>query len=161
MPEAPGTIRHQVRTIGHSDLRFETFLSLLEKHGVDTVVDIRSRPRSRFPWFNRAALEHRLAEAGMRYVFLGAELGGLPADLRLYSLDGAPDYYLIGQQQFYLDGIAQLMALIREGASVALMCGEADPMICHRERLVGRTLREQDVEIVHILREEATQQRTG
>lgn len=147
----------QVHTIGHSDLPIDVFVERLLAHGVDTVVDVRSRPQSRFPWFNRDALAQRLAASDVAYLFLGDALGGLPADIRMYSMDGAPDYYQIARQPFYAEALERVLALVREKRHVALMCGEADPMVCHREQLVGQSLRAHGVEVEHILKPEAAQ----
>ena len=69
--------RPPVFTIGHSNHPAEAFLGLLLRHGIEEVVDVRSLPHSRFnPQFNRKALRTALTEAGVGYVFMGAELGG-------------------------------------------------------------------------------------
>lgn len=63
-------------TIGHSNLTFEQFVSLLKEFGIDLVVDIRRYPSSRkFPHFNRPALCESLAVVGIDYLWLEA-LGG-------------------------------------------------------------------------------------
>ena len=68
-----------VFTIGHSNHPAEVFLRLLLQHGIEEIVDVRSSPHSRYnPQFNRKALQAVLAEAGVGYVFMGAELGGRP-----------------------------------------------------------------------------------
>ena len=61
-----------VLTVGHSNHPLETFVALLQRHGVTTLADVRSAPYSRFnPQFNRKALEDRLETIGIEYVFLG------------------------------------------------------------------------------------------
>ena len=63
-------------TIGHSTHEIGEFLGLLRQHEIDAVADVRSQPySSRFPWFSQKPLESALEEAGVRYVFLGQELG--------------------------------------------------------------------------------------
>lgn len=152
MEQQPAHSEPRLYTIGHSNHAFETFLALLQARGVDTVVDVRTRPRSRFPWFNQPRLADLLDEAGVRYIYLGEKLGGQPQDIRLYALDGAPDYYTIARQDFFREGIEQVLRLVREGRRVALMCGEAEPDVCHRERLVGQALRAHGVAVEHILK---------
>jgi uncharacterized protein (DUF488 family) len=45
------------------------------------IVDTRSSPYSKFaPQFDQAPLRRTLEEAGIKYLYLGAELGGRPAD---------------------------------------------------------------------------------
>jgi uncharacterized protein (DUF488 family) len=79
-------MRIEVLTIGHSTHPIETFLGLLHQHGVTAVADVRSAPYSRFnPQFNKDALEHDLKEHGIRYVFLGRELGARSDDPSCYD----------------------------------------------------------------------------
>jgi uncharacterized protein (DUF488 family) len=67
-----------VLTLGHSNHAIGRFIELLCRHGVNAVADVRSSPHSRFnSQFNRAELERSLAAAGIRYVFLGREIGAL------------------------------------------------------------------------------------
>ena len=68
-----------IYTVGHSTHTAEDFLRLLAAHQIDVVADVRSRPYSHYnPHFNRDALKNLLHEAGVRYLFLGRELGGNP-----------------------------------------------------------------------------------
>ena len=56
------------------------FVDLLRRHGVTALADVRSAPYSRFnPQFNREELEQALEAYGIKYVFLGRELGARPA----------------------------------------------------------------------------------
>ena len=68
-------------TVGHSNLSIDAFIALLQQHGITAVGDVRSHPYSRFlPHFNQSALKAALLSAGIRYVFLGQELGARVAD---------------------------------------------------------------------------------
>ena len=82
-----------VVTIGHSNHAPDTFAALLRQHGVNEVVDVRSAPYSRYlPHFNKEHLAESLEEAGIRYSFLGKELGGQPAERAFYDDDGRVMY---------------------------------------------------------------------
>ena len=84
-----GATQHPVFTIGHSNHPPEAFLVLLQEHGVDEVVDVRSSPSSRYTaHFNYDVLDRALEKAGIGYVFMGGELGGRPADRSCYDSDG-------------------------------------------------------------------------
>ncbi len=73
-------------TIGHSNHAVDAWLALLLKHGVEVVVDARSSPYSKYvPQFDKELMRHSLEETGIRYLFLGAELGGRPADPAYYG----------------------------------------------------------------------------
>ncbi len=76
-------------SIGHSIHPTGVFVELIQGHEVESVADVRSMPFSRFnPQFNRHALERDLREAGIRYLFLGEELGGRPDGDRFYDQEG-------------------------------------------------------------------------
>ena len=118
-------------TIGHSNLDLSYFLSLLKAEAVDVLADVRSLPRSnRNPHFNREEMEGFLRDAGIHYVFLGEELGGRPADVRVYR-DGRVDYKLRRKSHAFQHGIEQLIWWMRRHR-VAMMCAEEDPLECHR-----------------------------
>src|SRR5688500_12785842 len=163
-----------VHTVGHSNLPFDDFVASLQRHGVELLVDVRSTPRSRFaPWSTAPRVADRLAERGTAYGHLGGPLGGRPparaapaaglAERRLayVSLGGplggrppgvaAPDYDAMAVDPAYLAAIDDLVALAAD-RRIAIMCSEGDPLKCHREHLVGRTLRERGIEVRHILR---------
>jgi uncharacterized protein (DUF488 family) len=141
--------RPTVFTIGHSNHSSEHFLALLRGAGITAVADVRSIPRSRrWPHFSRARIERWLADAGIAYVFLGAELGGKPADPALLRQE-RPDYELMAATPSFQAGLERVL----DGAAhyrLALMCAEREPLDCHRFLLVSRHLRERAV-LRHIL----------
>ena len=139
-----------VYTIGHSSHRFETVADLLLAHGIQVVVDTRSAPYSRFaPQFDREVLQKELAAAGVRYLFLGAELGGRPANPAYYDSHGRVLYGKLTSDSAFLAGIERLERGVAE-FRVALLCGEEDPAHCHRRLLIGRVLTERGHEVLHI-----------
>jgi uncharacterized protein (DUF488 family) len=137
-----------IYTIGHSNHSAEAFLSLLERHRIEAVADVRSFASSRrHPQFNGEALARALAGRGIRYVFLGKELGAKHRDASCRR-DGRVDYDLVAETPEFRQGLER----VREGARrmrVALMCAEKEPLDCHRTLLVARHLR--DLRIRHIL----------
>jgi hypothetical protein len=140
----------QIYTIGHSTLPYEHYLSLLKRAGVTAVADVRSSPRSRkVPHFNREALSDALRGNGIKYVFLGRELGGRPNSNQLYS-NGVADYDKMAATEEFNSGLQRVL----EGAKkhrIALMCSEHHPLQCHRCLLVGRELVRRGVKVRHIL----------
>lgn len=139
-----------VYTIGHSTHSIERFIDLLKRHQIDAVCDVRSRPYSRMnPQFNRETLKKSLADVGIRYVFLGEELGARTTIKDCY-VDGRVDYALLAQTELFRSGLQR----IRQGAltyRIALMCAEKEPLDCHRTILVARHLVESGMPVVHIL----------
>ncbi len=122
----------------------------MKEHGIEVLVDTRSRPYSRHaPHFNARAIEATLSGDGIGYLFLGRELGGWPEGEEFYDADGRVDYALVERSQQFLDGIHRLKREIRV-RRVALLCSEEDPAGCHRRLLVGRALSERGIVVRHI-----------
>jgi uncharacterized protein (DUF488 family) len=119
-------------------------------HQVEVVVDVRSAPYSRWaPQFNQRELKAALNAAGLRYLYMGTELGGRPADPGLYDAEGHARYDLMARTAAFRAGIDRL----RRGIGryrVALLCSEEDPAGCHRRLLVGRVLVNDGVRLLHI-----------
>jgi uncharacterized protein (DUF488 family) len=138
-----------VYTVGHSNHPIETFLDLLSPHGIDLVVDVRSRPHSRFnPQYNRERLAASLAAVGTEYLFLGAELGARSTDPECYIGDRA-DYALISRTPAFERGIGRVLGeAVRR--TVALLCAEKDPLDCHRAILVCPALAVRGIGASHI-----------
>ena len=146
MSETP----YPIFTIGHSTHWLETFIALLKQHDITVVADVRSAPYSRFaPQFNKKSLEHRLKVNGIRYVFLGRELGARSEDRTCYE-NGRVEYQRLAKTDLFRDGIERII----RGANsyrIALMCAEKEPLECHRTLLVGRELVEHGLQVAHIL----------
>lgn len=140
----------KVYTVGHSNHTWEEFLLLLERHRIDAVADVRSRPYSRYvPRFNKSEIQRKLQAAGIAYAFLGRELGGRSENPSHY-LDGRVCFEQLARDEAFGYGIERVL----EGAGkyrIALLCAEKDALDCHRGVLVARRLRERGVEVLHIL----------
>jgi uncharacterized protein (DUF488 family) len=139
----------QLFSIGHSNHPIECFLDLLGRHRIEVLADVRSRPYSRFvPHFSKERLARRLQEAGVDYLYLGAELGGKP--VRGEAPSAAPDYAARIAEPGFQGGIARLLAAACERPT-AMLCRERDPLDCHRLHLVARYVRPRVSDILHIL----------
>lgn len=139
-----------VLTIGHSNHDWGRFLTLLQGAGATAVADVRSSPHSRFTLqFNQHELSDRLAEEGVKYVYLGDLLGGRPRAPSLYR-NGVADYELMAGEPSFQQGLDRVV----NGAQayvVALLCSEAEPLDCHRCLLVARRLVERGLSVGHVL----------
>lgn len=139
-----------IYTIGHNNLSSEEFLAKLETYQINAVVDVRSFPVSKHnPHFHKNELAHFLPQKGISYHFFGDSLGGIRNDPQLMSA-GKTDYQKVRSLQSFQEGINSLITL-SENASVALMCGEANPFNCHRHLLITQELLGIGVEVIHIL----------
>ena len=142
-----------IYSIGHSNHPMEQFITLLKQHKIETLADVRSYPHSRyFPHFNRRALEARLTEVNIRYVFAGESLGGRPADDRFYDTEGRVLYGKMTSWQVFTDGVDMLRA-IAGTAQTVMMCSEGDPAECHRYLLITKVLEHSNTQVEHILRD--------
>lgn len=125
----------QILTVGHSNHTIEEFISLLQQHQVTAIGDVRSHPHSRFlPHFNRENLKQALAEKGIKYVFLGRELGARPENPDCY-VEGKAMYEKIAATDLFHQGLQKVLDGVQKHR-IALMCAEKDPMTCHRAILV-------------------------
>lgn len=142
--------RPGVFTIGHSTHSLESFVALLRQHGVTALADVRSTPFSRFnPQFNKDALARDLKAHGIKYVFLGRELGARSEDRSCYE-NGRIQYGRLARTELFKQGIERVMHGAEEHL-IAVMCAEKEPLECHRTLLVARALDEQGVDVTHIL----------
>ncbi len=125
-----------VSTVGHSTHPIEDFIHILEAHGIRTLVDVRTIPRSRHnPQFNRESLSASLQKAGIDYRHLPG-LGGLRhprkdsinTGWRNASFRGYADYMLSREFGESLNALIELASQ----APTAIMCAEAVPWRCHR-----------------------------
>jgi uncharacterized protein (DUF488 family) len=150
--------RPTIFTAGHGSRSAAELLELLRGAGVAVLADVRRHPHSRrHPQHDGAALERGLAEAGLRYVWLGEGLGGRvpesvapersrnaawrePAFRRYADAMATPRF----QAAF-----AALEAIARE-APAALLCSERLWWQCHR-RLLADLAAVRGWRVVHLL----------
>src|SRR5579864_2888897 len=91
-------------TVGHSTHSLDYFLSLLAKHQIEAVCDVRSVPYSqRNPQFNRDSLKDALVKARVAYVFLGKELGARSDNPECY-VQGKVQYHCLADQPPFREG---------------------------------------------------------
>lgn len=130
----------EIYTIGHSTLEFQEFCALLRQYAVEQLVDIRRFPTSRkWPQYKRDYLEHQLPKHGVRYYWLGDQLGG-------YRSGGYEAYM---QSEAFCEGIGRLLEIVCAGKT-AVMCAEKIWFRCHRRHLAD-WLVEKGHQVVHIV----------
>ena len=137
-------------SIGHSNHTEQQFLELLRRHEIAVLVDVRSQPSSRYnPHFNAGALKSLVEASGIRYLFMGDQLGGRPEGDEFFDDQGHALYHRMAESPAFLEGIARLERGVRDWR-VAMMCSEEDPAVCHRYLLISRVIRQRGIEILHI-----------
>jgi uncharacterized protein (DUF488 family) len=146
----------RVFTVGHSNLSFEQFASLLKEHEIRLVADIRRYPSSRkFPHFNRPVLSELLAAENIDYLWLGS-LGGrrhtekdgksINVGIKSIGFRNYADYMATDEFRRAIDKLLKAAAQ----SSTAVMCAEKLYWKCHR-RLLSDYLTSRHVKIIHIL----------
>ena len=146
----PGRDKPEIFTVGHSNHTVEALLALLGQHRVEVLVDTRSSPYSRYAeQFNQQPLREAVQLGGMRYVYLGRELGGRPDGEEFYDEEGHVLYGKVSESPPFLEGINKVLQGIRR-YRVALLCSEENPSGCHRRLLVTRVLAGRGVQVRHI-----------
>ena len=149
-PSDPDALSRRLFSIGHSDQELTQLIALLQKAGVTAVADVRSVPYSRrLPQFNKAGLESALREQGIAYFYLGQELGGRPHSRDLYDDDGRVNYERVRQTATFRRGLERLLSELDRHV-VAMLCGEDDPLDCHRGLMITPALVEQGVRPRHL-----------
>lgn len=145
-----------VYTIGHSTRSLDEFVAMLEAHGVTSLIDIRTVPKSRrFPHFAGEALSESLPSVGISYDWIKA-LGGLRkpepdsqnSAWRNLSFRGYADHMQTAEFNAAVDELVRRS----QRESIAMMCSEAVPWRCHRS-LVGDALVVRGVEVLDIMSE--------
>jgi uncharacterized protein (DUF488 family) len=128
----------RILTIGHSVLPLDQFIKRLKEVGATLLVDVRSRPYSRYQeQFNREALRIGLENAGIQYRWEGKFLGGL----------GGTQITNPG----FIASMERVLASTKHHVP-ALMCSEKDPKGCHRAmKLTAWLMRNSKAECFHIL----------
>jgi uncharacterized protein (DUF488 family) len=140
-----------IYTIGYEGIDIKDFLSLLHKHQVETLVDVRELPLSRKPGFSKNTLANTLNLSGLEYIHLPAL--GCPKQIRnRYRADGNWAQYKVGflkYLQTQTEALGDLAALA--GISkCALVCFEADYNFCHRSMVADAVKQLGDIDVVHI-----------
>ncbi len=145
--------QNPIYALGYSNLEIAKFIKILKSHSVDTLVDVRTIPKSRHqPDFNEARLSSRLKRNGIEYVHF-KELGGLrkpskePINMgwRNESFRGFADYM---QTRAFASAVLKLIGLSRKH-TLAMMCAEGNPFRCHRS-LIADALTVRGRKVYHI-----------
>jgi len=133
-----------IYTIGTSTRTVEEFISLCRKFKLQTVVDVRRFPVSKFDHFKKDNLASNLRKWGIRYFYLGDVLGG-------FRKKGYEKYTHTPE---FIKGIEKLKKIASE-FTTAFLCAERFPWRCHR-RFIALRLVQDGWRVIHILDEERT-----
>jgi uncharacterized protein (DUF488 family) len=130
---------YKLYTLGTSQRSSEDFIEILLSFSINTIIDVRSFPKSKCPHFNKDALSQLLSSNGLAYYFLGKELGGFQK--------GGYTAYIVTED--FSGGIDALEAIAGKGLSV-IICAERLPWKCHRKWISGE-LQKRGWTVEHII----------
>ena len=129
----------KIYTLGTDRRSEEDFTEILLAYSIQSIIDVRSFPRSKIPIFSKENLEDLLKREGIEYHFLGKELGGFRK--------GGYTSYIISDE--FNKGIDLIESIALYKMSV-IICAEKLPWKCHR-KWISRELHKRDWEVDHII----------
>jgi uncharacterized protein (DUF488 family) len=129
----------KIYTLGTDRRSEEDFTEILLAYSIQSIIDVRSFPRSKIPIFSKENLEDLLEREGIDYHFLGKELGG-------FRKGGYTSYIITDE---FSNGIDLIESIALYKMSV-IICAEKLPWKCHR-KWISRELHKRDWEVDHII----------
>ena len=140
-----------IYSIGYGSRTLSELLTLIKARDIQYLLDVRSTPYSRHtPEFNRDSIDSISQKYGIKYLFIGDQLGGKPRADNCYDEIGRVDYMKLSNEPYFKDGIDRLKVAISKNINVALMCSERHPEQCHRSKLIGYALEKAGITVLHI-----------
>ena len=127
-------------TIGYEKAKLAAVLGELKRAKIKLLVDTRAVAASRRPGFSKRQLAAALDQAGIGYLHL--QKLGTPAEGRAAARSGDLDtLWRIYDQHIKTppaqQALGELIALMRSGQRICLLCYERDPAECHRSRIAA------------------------
>lgn len=121
-------------TIGYEGRTLESFINILIQNGIKLLCDVRKNPISRKFGFSEKMLKSVISSTGIKYISV-PELG--IDSVKRTHLECAEDYNaLFADYRADIDSrtryMEKIQRLIEKYHSIALMCYEKDPNMCHR-----------------------------
>ncbi len=129
----------KIYTLGTDRRSEEDFTEILHAYNIQSLIDVRSLPKSKLPIFIKENLEELLVREGIEYHFLGKELGGFRKGG--YAAYASTDDFSKGVD------LLESIALIKPSV---IICAERFPWKCHR-KWISRELRKREWEVDHII----------
>lgn len=141
----------ELYTVGHSIYEIEDFIKLLQNNNINTIVDVRSTPYSKFaPQYNKELLKQYLKQNEICYIYMGDILGARYEDKNLLFDDGKVNFKKVQETKNFQDGIVRLERGIEKGYNISLMCSEKEAFDCHRFGLISEFLSKISINVNHI-----------
>ena len=147
----------RIYTLGHSNYPVEKLIDMLKYYNINTVVDIRGTPYSKYNvQYNKETIEQTLKSEGFFYIYMAKELAAKRINKISYNKEGYSDFEKVINEEDFIRGIHRLEKGCKMGYKIALLGAMQDPIRCHRSILVGRALRDSNFNVSHILDDYST-----
>lgn len=142
----------KIYTIGHSNYSMERFLDMLRHYNINTVVDIRGTPYSKYNvQYDKEKLQETLRSEGFIYIYMAKEFAAKRGNKQSYNGEGYSNFEEVVKEKDFLSGIERLKVGCSKGYRIALLGAMQSPIRCHRCILLGRELIKAGFELRHIL----------
>lgn len=143
-------------TIGYEQAAPAAVFAALGRAEVRLLIDVRAVAASRRPGFSKRQLAAALDEHGIGYLHL--QKLGTPKEGRLAARSGDAgtmlriyDEHL--QKPEAREALDELIALVKSGQRICLLCYERDPRQCHRTRLAEIIIERTGAKADHLIPE--------
>jgi len=141
-------------TIGYEQAKPTAVLTELTRAKIELLVDTRAVAASRRPGFSKRQLAASLEEAGITYIHL--QKLGTPAEGRAAARSGDTDalwriYEKHIRKPEAQQELGELIALIKSGKRIALLCYCRDPKTCHRSRIVANVRKRMSLKVADLV----------
>ena len=145
---------HSLFTIGYEQAKPAAILNELKRAKIELLVDTRAVAASRRPGFSKRQLAASLEEGGLAYRHL--QKLGTPAEGRAAARGGDTEalwriYDKHIRKPEAQQDLGELIALIKSGKRIALLCYCRDPKTCHRSRIVANVRKRMSVKVADLV----------
>lgn len=141
-----------IYTIGHSNYPVEKLIDMLRHYNIDCVIDTRGIPYSKYNiQFDKETIRYTLTKEGFIYLFMATEFADKRDTKVSYIEEGYADFEKVIEEEDFKRGVERLKDGCNKGYRIALLGAMQDPIRCHRSILLGKNLREEGFNVMHIM----------
>lgn len=146
-----------IYTIGHSNYTVEKLIDMLRYYNIDCVIDTRGIPYSKYNiQFDKETIRYTLTKEGFIYLFMATEFADKRDTKVSYIEEGYADFEKVIEEEDFKRGVERLKDGCNKGYRIALLGAMQDPIRCHRSILLGKALREEGFNVMHIMDDYST-----
>lgn len=135
-------------TIGHGNIEFNDFISILKVYKINCVIDIRGEIdcSKKYKHNNIKVL---LNDIGIYYIPMQEEF-----NLKMLNEDGVVDFEKVRCSDNFNKGISRIENGLKKGFNIAIMGSEIEPINCNRGIIIAYVLKKREVVVRHIINKE-------